>query len=674
MLGLLSAAILLVASAGAYVALFDVNQYKGDLVALVEASTGRAFSIRGDIRLKLSLVPTVAVDDVTFGNAAWAAHEQMMSVEHIEARLALIPLLRGKLALKRLTFVGGRISIETNAKGLGNWVLDLDAADDVSSLSSNFPRFDLHEIEIRRTVVEYRAPGAAMQEISIDALTLRSEGFGQPLVLEAKAVANEVPIALHGRVSAVRRLVANEPYALDLTAKFGAIEISLKGEIRKPLHGRGMKFLVTIVAPTLAQAAAPFDLDLPQTGPVTFTAVVSDTKKGYALRDVAIQAGATKLDASLDLERSGDQWRVRGTISASEIILNDFATSGGPPPGTRERLFSDQALSVDRLRDVAGQVDFSVARLVSEYVLITDLKGKLTVNDGVLEINPLVAKIGDGTLRATIEVDGSSATPAISLDVKIAKMSLNSLPKLAASGRVSRGPTDLSLLLAGKGESVAAIMANANGSLLVNIGAATFDNEALSITGSDLLMSFFAHLNPKNSSAGVTYLECAVIKFPIVQGVARNETGIGLQTRTLSILGGGTVNLKTEGIDIGAKPKPREGLGINLTSLADFVRLGGTLTKPRLVTDAKGATTAGLKVGAAVATAGLSLLAEGLYDRATADADVCAIARGEDPLAPGINSPQQDRSVFQSTTSKAKDVLENAGAKVKGLFKGLFGD
>ncbi|MDP6183944.1 MAG: AsmA family protein, partial [Gammaproteobacteria bacterium] len=81
LIGTAVAALLLIAGLSVYVALLDVNQYKDQLTELVEASTGRALSISGDIRLKLSLVPTVAVDGVTFGNAAWAAHENMITVE-----------------------------------------------------------------------------------------------------------------------------------------------------------------------------------------------------------------------------------------------------------------------------------------------------------------------------------------------------------------------------------------------------------------------------------------------------------------------------------------------------------------------------------------------------------------------------------------------------------------
>jgi hypothetical protein len=58
------------------------------------------------------------------------------------------------------------------------------------------------------------------------------------------------------------------------------------------------------------------------------------------------------------------------------------------------------------------------------------------------------------------------------------------------------------------------------------------------------------------------------------------------------------------------------------------------------------------------------------FDRLTADHDVCAIALGKEQFHDqDANRP----SIIQNTTTKTKDVLERASAKVKGVTKGLIG-
>jgi len=673
LIGITGAAVTLAIGVSVYVALFDVNQYKDELIEIIEAGTGRTFAIHGDIGLRLSLVPTIAVDGVAFGNPTWAVNENMVTVERIEAQLAVMPLLRAELVLKRLAIVGGRISIEKNRKGQGNWILDIEGNNEATGSSSTFPRIDLDELEIRRTIIEYRAGTDVLREVAVDQLTLTSEGFDQPLTLGLTAAYKDIPVQVHGRISRIRRLLGNEPYAVDLSGTSGDIHFSVKGEVEKPLQARGMKLTVTLGAPQLATLAAPLDLDLSERGPVDFKASLSDLNEGYSLTDLQLRVANSEIAARGALEPVSGQWHIEGAIDARKLDPGDFV---GPPssPDTADRLFSDVPLPLDWLRSVEGRLDVAFGSVVGTVLPITDLTAQVTIDDGVLEITPIAAKVGDGALNATIEIDTRKELPDTKITLKITQMSLGSLPKLGQGGTVSRGSTDLSFSLAGSGRSVAAIMASGNGFLAVDVGPATINNTAAGIVGSDLVLSLFNHLNPLSAADPTTVLECAAVRFPIAQGVARNRTGIGVQTRKLSILGGGTVNLQTEAIDIGAKPKPREGLGLNLSSLVDFVRLGGTLAKPRVLTDAKGAATAGLKVGAAFATAGLSILAEGLFDRTTANGDVCATARGKKVGDPETGRTQKDPALMESTTSKTKAVMEDAGAKIKGVFKGLFGN
>ena len=164
---------------------------------------------------------------------------------------------------------------------------------------------------------------------------------------------------------------------------------------------------------------------------------------------------------------------------------------------------------------------------------------------------------------------------------------------------------------------------------------------------------------------------CVAVRFPITEGLASNATGIGLLTQSLSVLGGGTISLATEKINIGARPKPREGVGLNISGLADFVRLGGTLKRPKAITDNTGIATAGAKVGAAFVTMGQSVLAEGLYDRATASDEVCAVVHGS-----GSSPPAKSRGsvAIEATTSKTKAAVRDAGTALKNAFDSLFGD
>ncbi len=167
-------------------------------------------------------------------------------------------------------------------------------------------------------------------------------------------------------------------------------------------------------------------------------------------------------------------------------------------------------------------------------------------------------------------------------------------------------------------------------------------------------------LNPQTEADRDSELVCGVLNFVIVDGIATADNGIALQTARANVLGSSLIDLGSEAIEIRARPKAREGVGVNMAQFSDFVMIGGTLMAPRPVTDVSGALGTAGTVGAAFATGGLSLLAQGLFSRIFSSDDPCGVALGQAPA-----SAQPDG---------ARDTLDKAGDTVKGLFRDLFGE
>ena len=87
------------------------------------------------------------------------------------------------------------------------------------------------------------------------------------------------------------------------------------------------------------------------------------------------------------------------------------------------------------------------------------------------------------------------------------------------------------------------------------------------------------------------------------------------------IVGGGSIDLKTEKLNVEFNTKPRSGVGMSADLLVKpFVKLKGTLASPGIGLNEKGTLLSG---GAAIATGGTSLLVETAFDRATAEGDQC---------------------------------------------------
>ena len=135
-------------------------------------------------------------------------------------------------------------------------------------------------------------------------------------------------------------------------------------------------------------------------------------------------------------------------------------------------------------------------------------------------------------------------------------------------------------------------------------------------------MDVLRTLSPWKRTNKYRTLECGIYDVKVTDGIATIENFI-IQTQSMTIIAQGKVNLQNERLDIQFRSKLREGIGISIGGVANqFLQLGGTLAAPSISLDPVSSVTT---TGAAVATGGLSLLARGLWDRLSAEADICNI-------------------------------------------------
>src|SRR5437763_323971 len=163
-------ALVLVAVAIA-VATVDVNTFIAPLAARVKAATGRDLTIGGHAQLSLSLEPKLIVDDVALSNAPWAHAPALLSAKRLEAQVALLPLLKRRFEVVRLTLVEPSIALETDAKGRGNWdfgVPQVAGSPTPPAPVAVLPAFGVGELAIRDGTLTYRdAAGTAVKTVRI---------------------------------------------------------------------------------------------------------------------------------------------------------------------------------------------------------------------------------------------------------------------------------------------------------------------------------------------------------------------------------------------------------------------------------------------------------------------------------------------------------------------------
>ncbi|EKV29275.1 hypothetical protein C882_0582 [Caenispirillum salinarum AK4] len=682
----------------------DVNQYRGVIEEQAEAATGRDLSIGGPIELSISLSPAVVLQDVAFANAPWGSRPEMVTARRLEAQVELLPLLSGEIKVKRLVLVGPDVLLEVNEDGVGNWALDLPASDgaaetaaaetaaetaaDEAATAGRQALPDLQLVRVEDAVVVYSDQSTGeKRSLSLAALEAAAQGWNAPLAVQGSGQLDDLSFSLAGTLGPLSDLVNQATvYPVVMKVEAAGATVNVDGRIEAPEEARGIDLGIAVSVPEPTATAQAFNATAPADLPaLRLDGRLSDTQGGWAVRNLAASLGDTSLAGALTVTLDGPRPKVTGTLSSPLIDLAALlpskggegdAAGAGQSADTPSRLFPDTPLPLAGLKAADANVELAVSRLVlPDGMALADVTGKVSLSNGRLMVAPASARAGGGTVRAEVTLDASSeAAPAVALTLRTEDVKLGQvLAEVGQGDLIQKGPTDVRLDLTGRGASVAAIMGSLDGGAVVSVGQGTINNDAVRSWTQDIALRLIDSLNPFASKDKYTVLQCGVVNLSLQNGVATSDRGIAVQTPKFHVTGSGTVNLGTETLDMAVKTGVREGAGLATANLANLVRLRGPLTDPSLAVDPLGAARTAVSAGAAIASGGLSLLAEQVIERTAEPEDVCAVALGQAPAR--ASQPPQDQQAAPSQApapdnplDAVKGMGENLGEGLKGLF------
>jgi len=162
-LGITGLILLVVVVGGVLLSVQDVNKFKDLLARKVSEKTGRELTIAGNFDLSISFTPSITADNVTFENAAWGTRPEMLKLGHVEAKVALFPMLSGDIEIERLILEDMDLLAETNEDGVGNWVFGDKQLEDEEDGSGGDLRSSIISVLIMRwCIIAMVRPVSAM--------------------------------------------------------------------------------------------------------------------------------------------------------------------------------------------------------------------------------------------------------------------------------------------------------------------------------------------------------------------------------------------------------------------------------------------------------------------------------------------------------------------------------
>lgn len=216
----------------------DWSRYKGEIELKTKEITGRDLVIGGPISVSILPQPTLVAEDIRLANISGAAVADMVTLKSLRVRLALFPLLGGKIKVDNITLVRPVVELETLADGRVNWLMTPansanpkaaaheDAAD-AAKADDSFPRLD--PLIVQEGVIVYRdSRSGHIERADAIAAQLSVQSLSGPFRAQGTAMPRGVPARFN---LSVGRLAADTPSAVSVVLEFdpGQARIDFNG-------------------------------------------------------------------------------------------------------------------------------------------------------------------------------------------------------------------------------------------------------------------------------------------------------------------------------------------------------------------------------------------------------------------------------------------------------------
>ena len=421
----------------------------------------------------------------------------------------------------------------------------------------------------------------------------------EALRLVADARAGDRPLALTAFGGSIGTLAQNRgEYPFTIDAELGRNEVQINGTMILPLTERNFTAKIRAKGPDPSPILALFELPKLQFPPYRLTGTIATHGSEIRLSDFDGHVGDSDVAANLAFTDAGERPKVSGTVHSKVLDADDLGGLFGGTPGTgpgetastgekneaqqiaaKPTVLPDEPIDPSRWRKIDFDLALRADKVQAGKVPLDGFSGKLTVDDGLLMLDDMDLKVGEGSVTGRVQADGRKAPVSTDLALDVRRISvarlLNRLDVDIGTFGVLSGSARGGVGVGGQGFSIKEMLARSNGKVELLMEGGQIDRTIVAGLGLDLLRLL-------GSAIGATpkqvQLRCAVAALDIGDGIVRTEPVV-IDTEIADVGGRGTINLKDETIDVSLTAKPKETpLLTDLTGIS----IGGTLAEPEL--------------------------------------------------------------------------------------------
>ncbi|UCR86963.1 AsmA family protein [Pseudomonas chlororaphis] len=603
------------------IAFFDWNRIKPPLNAKVSEELHRPFAINGNLAVIWQREPDeggwrawvpwphVVAEDLTLGNPEWSKAPQMVSLKRVELRISPLALLAQRVRIPRIDLTEPNAALERLADGRANWTFQFDPKDpnaepsnwvvDIGAIGFDKGHITLNDQSLKTRLdllVDPLGKPIPFSDIVGDKAAKKAEEKGAApqsyaFAFKAKGQYHGQALAGSGKIGGLLALQdASKPFPLQVQATIGDTRVELAGTLTDPLNLGALDLRMKLAGTSLGNLYPLTGVTLPDS-----PAYATDGHLSAQLRDPAGakfqyqdfngKIGDSDIHGNLTYVASQPRPKLTGALVSNQLLFSDLApligadsnaeqkARGGDSKQPADKVLPVEEFRTERWRDMDADVEFTGKRIVHSADLpFTDLYTHLVLDDGRLSLEPLRFGVAGGKLDAQIRLNGQATPLEGRAKLTARNFKLKQLFPTFEPMKTSFGELNGDADIAGRGNSVAALLGSANGELKMLINDGAISRSLMEIAG----------LNVGNYVIGKMFgdkevkINCAAADFGIKTGLATSRLFV-FDTENAIVYIDGTANMASEQLDLTITPESK---GLRLFSLRSPLYVQGKFIKP----------------------------------------------------------------------------------------------
>ena len=523
-------------------------------------------------------------EQFVIANAKGGSGPEMFRADDVYFQFRIWPLLIGRLEIDAVRLSKVNVLLEKYKDGSANWQFPTDSPEAAAVKAATpdhreeFPV--LRHLIIQDAKLVYRSPGQKEPiEVQVSKIEARGGDMDSPVSLVMNGIYQKAPFSIDTKLGSFGVLRAGtEPYPVNAKIKLDTIDATFDGTMKEPVKFTGLDGKISAKGENLADLYKLMGLPLPELPPYQLTGRLREESNTYHLEGFKGVLGTSDMAGDVAVTTGGARPKIVAKVRSEALAMDDIAgfmgakepTAKGaeneqiktqanketarPANDNKTSVIPDRPFPLDKLREMDAEVDFVATSIKLSGVALDNMKTKLTLTDGKLNLHPMELGVFQGKVTLNLDLDASKDPPTVAGSYTVRDLSLGTALKLLDIDDKSVGNLRGKGRIATRGGSLHQLASNADGSGILIMEGGQISNLLLELMALDLQEALQQWMEGDKQ---VAQISCLLAPYKLEQGRMLADPWL-FDTSDALVVIRGYIDLKNETLEMRLTPQPKD--------------------------------------------------------------------------------------------------------------------